>query len=501
MENFINLIISFNNIYFIIWLIFAISILLSNKASSDTTAWLLAITFVPIVGIIAYLLFGINWRQRKFINKQLKSNKQDLISILNANFSKYDSINIFSKNSIQNLEKFQTNDNISEKNRSVINLLYNSEKTLPVEGNRSYKIYYNGKDAFSSLINDILNAKKSIYMQYYIWHSDKLGTRIKDILVKKAKEGLEIKLIFDGLGSFRTISKAYRNELKQAGVEFLYFLDIKTSILKLNYRNHRKMTIIDNDIVHTGGMNLADQYINGGNDYDNWRDTNIRLKGNIFVYYLVIFITDWLNSGGKFDLKNIQNDIKAKLKNKTETKYIAQVSSSGPDSNYPNLKFLYTKMITETKNEILIQTPYFIPTDSILNQLKIASLSSKKVKIMIAQKPDHKIMAWVSKTYYEELLLAGIEIYIYTNGFLHSKVLICDDDLSTIGTCNFDNRSFNINYEINTIFYDKKISQELKDKFYEDMKYCKKISLSDLKRYGVLQKLRDHICKIISPLL
>ncbi|MBE7357387.1 PLDc N-terminal domain-containing protein [Campylobacter sp. RM12327] len=297
MENFINLIISFNNIYFIIWLIFAISILLSNKASSDTTAWLLAITFVPIVGIIAYLLFGINWRQRKFINKQLKSNKQDLISILNANFSKYDSMNIFSKNSIQNLEKFQTNDNISEKNRSVINLLYNCEKTLPVEGNRSYKIYYNGKDAFSSLIDDILNAKKSIYMQYYIWHSDKLGTRIKDILVKKAKEGLEIKLIFDGLGSFRTISKAYRNELKQAGVEFLYFLDIKTSILKLNYRNHRKMTIIDNDIVHTGGMNLSDQYINGGNDYDNWRDTNIRLKGNIVIYYLIIFITDWLNSG------------------------------------------------------------------------------------------------------------------------------------------------------------------------------------------------------------
>ncbi|ASM40343.1 cardiolipin synthase [Campylobacter sputorum] len=499
MENFINWIISFDNLYLIVWIIFAMSVLLSNKTSSDTTAWLLAITFVPIIGMIAYLLFGINWRQRKYINKKL--NKQDLISTLNSNFSKYDSTNIFSKNSVENLKAFEYNNKISNKNKSVINLLYNCEKTLPTQENESYDIYYNGKDAFSSLIDDILGAKKSIYMQYYIWHSDKLGTKIKDILVKKAKEGLEIKLIFDGLGSFRTISKAYRNELKQAGVEFLYFLDIKTSILKLNYRNHRKMTIIDNDIVHTGGMNLSDQYINGGNDYDNWRDTNIRLKGNIVIYYLIIFITDWLNSGGEMNFKNIKNYIKAKLKNKTETKYIAQVSSSGPDSNYPNLKFLYTKMITETKNEILIQTPYFIPTDSILNQLKIASLSSKKVKIMIAQKPDHKIMAWVSKTYYEELLLAGIEIYIYTNGFLHSKVLICDDDLSTIGTCNFDNRSFNINYEINTIFYDKKISQELKDNFYEDMKYCKKISLSDLKRYGVLQKLRDHICKIISPLL
>lgn len=262
MENFINWIISFDNLYLIVWIIFAMSILLSNKTSSDTTAWLLAITFVPIIGMIAYLLFGINWRQRKYINKKL--NKQDLISTLNSNFSKYDSINIFSKNSVENLKAFEHNNKISNKNKSVINLLYNCEKTLPTQENESYDIYYNGKDAFSSLIDDILGAKKSIYMQYYIWHSDKLGTKIKDILVKKAKEGLEIKLIFDGLGSFRTISKAYRNELKQAGVEFLYFLDIKTSILKLNYRNHRKMTIIDNDIVHTGGMNLSDQYIMAG---------------------------------------------------------------------------------------------------------------------------------------------------------------------------------------------------------------------------------------------
>lgn len=501
MENFILWFFSFKHVYMVVLVIFSISILLSNKPSGDTAAWLLAICLIPVFGIIAYLLFGINWRQRKFINKK-KKNKADTISILSANFSKYDSEMIFSKHSTQkeDLQKFQNDETLTQNNKSIINLLYGCEKTLPCY-NQSYEIYYNGKDAYTSLINDLKNASQSIYMEYYIWHSDKLGIKIKNILLEKAKEGLEIKLIFDGLGSLRTISKVYRDELKNAGVEFLYFLDIKTSILKLNYRNHRKMTIIDHKIVHTGGMNLADVYINGGDDFEKWRDTNIRLSGDIFAYYLAIFMTDWLNSGGERNFAHLSEDLTKSKENKTKDGFLAQVSSSGPDSNYPSLKYLYTKMIDDTKNEILIQTPYLIPADSILIQLKIAALSSKKVKIMITGKTDNIVTKWVAKTYIEELLRSGVEIYSYKKGFLHSKVLICDDDISTIGTCNFDNRSFNINYEINTIFYDKNINAELKTQFYKDLKECTQLTLNNLKKDRFFGKIRNSIFKLIGPLL
>ncbi|MCI6988910.1 MAG: cardiolipin synthase [Campylobacter sp.] len=502
MGNFLLWLISIEHIYFLICILAVISVLFSNKTPSATSGWVMVILFVPIIGILAYLLLGINWRQRKIINKFIfKTNRTGMLYMLNPDFSEFDSASIFEKSlPEEKFKEFISHPNLTNQTKEIITLLYRSEKTLP-NFNDNYEIYYNGKEAFSSLLKDLKNAKKAIFMEYFIWRSDELGEAIKNVLVQKAKEGVEIKLIFDGVGSLNRISKAYRKELNEAGVEFLYFLDVKHSIFKLNYSSHRKMTIIDYYVLHTGGMNLGIEYITGGEQFNSWRDTNVRVEGELFLYYLVVFLTDWLNSGGEIEYEKVRNEIKIAMDKKYETSYPAQLSSSGPDSNYPSLKYLYTKMITNAKHEVLIQTPYFIPDEALLEQLKISALSGKKVRLMIAGIPDKMITYWVARTYFEELLMAGVEIYSYMDGFLHCKVVICDDDISTIGTCNFDARSFDINYEINTVFYNKEITQNLKEQFEKDILSSDKMTFDDLKKDGFLGKIRNSILRLIAPLL
>lgn len=492
--------ISLEHLYFIIWLTFVVSIFMANKPSGDTLAWFMVVSIFPVFGMILYLLFGINWRHRKIFNR-LSANRQGVTSLLSVNLSKYDPDEIFAQQQAQHSKALALSHDLPMQVQDMAKLLHCSECTVP-NYNQDYTLYHQGEQAFAALKRDLFAARKSILMQYYIWRSDKLGMEIQEILLKKAREGVKIKLLFDGFGSLKTISREYRNQLRDAGVEFLYFLDIKHSWFKLNYRNHRKMTIIDYSILHTGGMNLGIEYITGGKHFDYWRDTNIRLQGEIIFSYVVVFMTDWLNSGGTIHFEQLQNEL-AHVKGKLtkESRYFMQLSSSGPDSSWPSLKYAYTRLITDARQEILIQTPYFVPTESILSQLKIAALSGKKVKIMVTGNPDHKITHWVARTFFAELLLAGIEIYSYNKGFLHSKVVICDEVMSTIGTCNFDARSFNINYEINCLFYDKDITAELRQQFEEDLKECSRITLENYQTGGFWPRLRNAFLKPLAPLL
>ena len=291
--------------------------------------------------------------------------------------------------------------------------------------------------------------------------------------------------------------------MSKVGVEFKYFLDIKFALSKLNYRNHRKMTIIDNRILHTGGMNLGEEYITGGKRFNLWRDTNIRIEGKLVFHYLAIFITDWLNSGGKLDFnpKKIEKILLEQRENIVKNSYLMQVSSSGPDTIWTTLKYTYSKMISAAKKEILIQSPYFIPDTSLISQLKIAALSGVKIKLMIAGVPDKKIPYWIAETYFGELLLAGVEIYRYKAGFIHCKNIVIDGKFSTMGTCNFDMRSLEINYEINSIFYNREISQSLRGQFYKDLEHCEEIKEENLKKTVFWRKLRNSLFKVISPIM
>ncbi len=506
LESLLIWVVSIEHVHLAIYIAFLIAILVSERSPETIVAWIFTITVFPVLGFILYLVFGINWRKNRIDSLQNgeRAGIFNKLPSLRENFLKYDPSQIFhtfkvNSNELENLMKDMK---ISENEKEIVKLLYNAEGTY-LTNNSSYKMFYEGKEAFDSIIEDLEKAEESIYMEYFIWRSDKLGEKIKEVLVKKAEEGIKIKLLFDGVGSFGTISEKYRKELAKVGVEFRYFLDIKFALSKLNYRNHRKMTIIDNRILHTGGMNLGEEYITGGNRFKSWRDTNIRIEGKLVLHYLAIFITDWLNSGGKpdFDSESVEKILTEHEEKSDKSSYLMQVSSSGPDTIWTTLKYTYSKMISLAKREILIQSPYFIPDTSLISQLKIAALSGVKIKLMIAGVPDKKIPYWIAETYFGELLLAGVEIYRYKAGFIHCKDIVIDGELSTMGTCNFDMRSLEINYEINTIFYNREISQSLREQFYKDLEYCEEIKEENLKKTVFWRKLRNSLFKVISPIM
>ena len=260
---------------------------------------------------------------------------------------------------------------------------------------------------------------------------------------------------------------------------------------------------MDNRILHTGGMNLGEEYITGGKRFESWRDTNVRVQGELVLHYLAIFVTDWLNSGGKQDFKmdDIEEVIEEHKKVQKNSPYLMQVSSSGPDTIWTTLKYTYSKLIGSAKKEILIQSPYFIPDTSLVSQLKIAALSGVKIKLMIAGVPDKKIPYWIAETYFAELLLAGVEIYRYKAGFIHCKNIVVDGKMSTMGTCNFDMRSFEINYEVNSIFYNEEISQSMREQFYKDLSFCEEIKEENLKKTVFWRKIRNSLFRVVSPIM
>ena len=497
-------VIPFERIHYLIIIILAVAVLLSDKSPNAMLAWIFTIFTFPLGGAILYFLFGINWRRNKIISKKMKGEERKLFSRL-FNFMQRDVSDIFRsqdffyynrlKNINENVDKMSeseikekiqgqidtmiTNIGLPAQQKEIVKMLYNSEGTF-LTNNDSYKLFYDGKGAFDSILKDIENAKKTIYMEYFIWRADELGERIKNALIKKASAGIEIR----------------------------WFLDVKFFISKMNYRNHRKIALIDNKIVHTGGMNVGQEYIDGGKRFESWRDTNIRITGEIIGQYLAIFVTDWLNSGGKY---SFGEDVKGEAVHELEEQkpidkqekleYLMQVSSSGPDTEWTTLKYLYSKMIATAKTEVLIQSPYFVPDTDLISQLKMAALSGVKIKIMITGVPDKKMPYWIAETYFAELIEAGIEIFRYKAGFLHSKNVIVDEKISTMGTCNFDMRSFEINYEVNSVFYSEEISKDLKAQFGKDLEMCEKFDEARLKKVTFRKQLRNSIFKLISPIM
>lgn len=484
------------NGYIIITIITILSVLLSDKKSSSMISWVFTIVIFPFLGPILYFSIGIDWRKRQRLNQMRENYRNIIIDMFESKLVKYDVSNLLKETGRKKTDreiKHELNHfKLDEKSKKVSKMLYKTDNSY-ISNNDACKFYFDGQEAFDSIKKDLLKAKHNIEMEYFIWKSDALGEEIKDILISKAKEGVKIKLIFDGVGSFLKISNKYKKELRDNGIEYKYFLDLKFKIYRFNYRNHRKMIIIDHKILHTGGMNIGTEYIDGGK-FGYWRDTNVRIVGELTYYYLAVFIADWLNSGGKYDINNI------KINQYNQDKLL-QTAISGPDSAWATIKNTFNIMISEANKEILIQSPYFIPDESLLEALQIASLSGVEVKLMMTGVPDKKVPFWVAETYFESLLISGVKIYQYKKGFMHNKNIMVDGKLSTMGTCNFDSRSFEINYEINTIFYNKELTEKLVEQFNIDLKECTEIKLENILRRSLFKKLRNAIFKLFSPLL
>ena len=485
MTSFINLGSLLLFFYFAFVIVLTIQIVLDNKPPEVAVAWILAIYFLPYFGAVLYLLSGVNWKKKK-IMKQLpeRTFKTYLSPILEQQ-----------KNFLQNVDAEYEMDNDIVKTISLALRSGNSILTL----NNSVQFYYEGGPFFDDLIADLENAQDTINMEFFIYRSDELGRRIKEILERKAQEGVRVRLLFDGVGCFNKLSWQFKQELKESPIDARYFLNpmnILSSRL-LNYRNHRKIVVIDGQIGYSGGMNIGLEYMDGGRRFHRWRDTHMRLVGESVQLLQGVFLSDWYNSGGDV----VQDARFFPLPASRGTFLPMQIVVSGPDSDWNSIKKIFLHLISNANTRISIQSPYFIPDQPLMNALESAALSGVEVNLMMTGCPDKRIPFWVAHTYFEDLLNAGVNIYLYELGFLHAKVLIVDEMMSTVGSCNMDTRSFHLDYEVNAFFYDTKITSDLIAQFNADVAECKQITFEDIRELSIFRRLRNSIFRMIAPVL
>lgn len=472
------------NIVYVITIIFTIIfVILENRNPTKTISWVMVLILLPVVGIIFYLYFGQNYRKSKIFSRK--------------GIFDYQKIESLSKIQIKKLpnNKFLENKKIKDK-LNIITLLLNNSKALLSEKNK-VKILKNGKQTFGSILYELENAKHHIHIEYYIIANDKIGNQIKEILKRKAKQGVEVRLIYDDVGSW-SLKKRYIRSLQKAGIEVNCFMPVRFPFLtsKINFRNHRKIIVVDGKIGFVGGLNIADYYITGTKKLGPWRDTHLRLEGESVLSLQIVFLIDWY-----FITKKLIDGEKYFPENKVVDEHLVQITASGPDSDWASIMQAYFVAITTAKNYIYISTPYFIPNESILTALRTTALSGVDVKIILPCKSDSVMVYWSSMSFIQNLLEAGIKVYFYQAGFPHSKLLMVDDVFSSVGTANLDYRSFDHNFEVNALIYDESVAVELKQNFIEDLNNSKQIFLNEWKKRPIVNKFKASIARLFSPLM
>ncbi|HHX58309.1 MAG TPA: cardiolipin synthase [Candidatus Moranbacteria bacterium] len=484
-------------VYVIFMTIFVILIVSENREPASTLAWLLLFWFLPGVGFFLYIAIGRNWRLRS--NKKIKASKKinkELQKILELPFKQENAV-------IKKLRK-DTPDNRIDK---IISLLKNNTDSLFTENNQ-ITILQNGSEKFPRLIEDIKKAKHFIHLEYFIWQNDSLTKEITELLIKKKEEGVEVRLIVDPIGWFlfdkRFLSKLkLMKKMRKSGLEVLFFFNTLSPLrfTTLNYPLHRKIAIIDGKIGYTGGMNMGLEYLNGSKRFASWRDTHLRIEGEAVLALQAFFAQNWNQVTSSNKLFNLKYFPVKKLSSEKNNSQIINLIACGPDSEWDAIRQLFFLMVMQAKKNVYIQSPYFVPDSAFFEALKITALSGVDVRLMIAGRPDKKIPYWTAHTYFEGLLQAGVKIYHYKEGFLHTKTITMDSEVCTVGSSNLDIRSFQISHEINALIANKKIALELEQDFLNDLKKCRRFTLKDYAKIGRLKKLRNYFVKLLAPLL
>lgn len=468
----VNIILAFTIIFF------------ERKNASSTWAWLMVLFFIPILGFILYLIFGRKLSHRnifiwdtksrlgveKAVNEQLEIIEQDNLPYKQEVLRQYKELYYL---------HLKHNDAIYSQNNHV-------------------DLFTDGEEKFSALLRDLERATDHIHMVYYIIRPDQLGTKIADVLIKKAREGVTVRLLYDDMGS-RSIGKKYIRRLRHAGIHVEAFFPPKIPKinLKINFRNHRKIAVIDGKIGYIGGFNIGDEYLGKSEKFGYWRDTHLRVAGDAVQTLQTRFILDW-NQASRTP---IEYNKRYYIKGNDVGDVGIQVVSSGPDSDWEQIKYGYIKMILTAKEYVYIQTPYFIPDESLMDALRIAALSGVKIKIMIPNKPDHIFVYWATLSYCGELLNEGAEIYLYQNGFLHAKTIVVDGKLSSVGTANIDVRSFRLNFEVNAFLYDVNMAEKLVSVFKEDIAKSTQMTKSLYEKRSLMIKFKESVSRLLSPIL
>ncbi|MCY7291495.1 MAG: cardiolipin synthase [Ferruginibacter sp.] len=392
----------------------------------------------------------------------------------------------------------KTNDDAVQQNAELSTMLL-KDLGSPLTANNKVKLLINGEEKFPEMLRAIKEAKHHIHVEYYIYEYDKIGSELIELLIQKASEGVKVKMIYDDFGS-PSIKRKTEKRMQAAGVEIFPFHKIHFYFVanRINYRNHRKIVIIDGCTGFTGGINVSDKYVNDNTKKLFWRDTHVRIDGPAVYYLQYLFFADWhfcceedFNPATEYFpiIKPSQNESHV------------QISASGPNSIQPSVLFTLLQAIYLAKEELLITTPYFIPGDSIIDALRIAALSGLKVKLLVPGICDSKIVNAASKSNYKSLLEAGVEIYLYQKGFVHAKTLIADGKLIVVGTANMDYRSFELNFEVNAIVYDDEVANELRKVFFNDLAEAEKIDKEKWLQRKWYTQFPERIARLSSPVL
>lgn len=449
-----------------------------------TASWVLVLILLPIMGIVLYIYFGQNFRKEKIFSRKGLRDIEQIGLISNAQLIRL------------NRNEFPENPNISHYIKTI-KLLLNNSKALLSERNL-VKVLNSGKETFTYLLADISAAQSSIHLEYYILSDDGIGNQIKNILIDKAKSGIEVRVIFDDVGSW-SLPKSYIRTLLESGAEVYPFMEVKfpwfTS--KVNYRNHRKIVVIDGKIGYVGGVNVADRYIYGSPEIGIWRDTHLKIEGDAVRSLQAIFLIDWYF----VSQQQISDRQKYFPASSNAEKHLVQITACGPDSDWASIMQAYFLAIATAKEHIYISTPYFMPNESILTALKTASLSGVDIKILLPSRSDSKMVYWGTLSYLTELLEAGISVYLYEKGFNHSKILMIDSSFVSVGTANMDMRSFEDNFEVNAIIYDPEITKELESYFLKDIGESRKIMLEEWEDRPLSKSFLESFARLFTPLL
>jgi len=475
MWGFFNYLLSFNTVVFLIYMVLiagtVIVVISENRSPIKTMTWLLVLIFVPIVGLIIYNIIGQDTRRMRHISERKYKQIKEL-SFKNLTYNK--------------------NTRILPEYANLIRLLQTSNLSPVIQGSR-IEIITEGSRMFEAMLSDMEKARHHIHIEFFIFKNDETGKIVRNMLMKKAAEGVEVRFIYDNIANW-LVPRSFYNEMKKSGVQITSLM--KAHITKfanrVNYRNHRKIVVIDGRVAYTGGMNISNNYFIN----PRWRDTHLRIHGQGVLGLQANFLIDWYSSGETF-----LDDANYFPETKNYTQNLMQIATGGPYSLYHNLLQATVNIIIGAKKYIYMQTPYFLPSEPLFQALQMASLSGIDVRLMVSRQSDSRYVDPAAHSYYSDLLEAGMKIYEMEDRFMHAKTIVCDDMLSVIGSANLDFRSFETNFEINCYIYDSDIALQNREIFLRDMKQCREVSFEEWKKRPQWRRFLDSFMRLFAPMM
>ena len=450
-----------------------IFMLVENRNPVKSIAWILVLIFLPVVGFLFYILVGRKFRKRHMISKR--------------------SLLINKKNNTSDLTELPKL-NLTDSQRSIATLAYRNSDA-PLHENSKIDIFTDANELYNSIIEDLRKAKHHIHMEYYIFLADNIGSAVMEVLKEKAKEGVTVRVIIDDVGSWQLKKKKIK-ELRNAGIDVQSFLEVGLPYInsRVNYRNHRKIIVIDGVVGYTGGFNIADRYVKGLS-WGPWRDTHIKIEGSAVLGLQKNFLTDWF-----FVKRELVEDVTYYPAQEKKGTCLSQIIISGPDMTWESIMQVFTKAFMEAKERIYIETPYFLPPESLITALQTAALCGVDVRLILPMKSDARITLYSTFSDLDQMLKAGIKVYLYQKGFIHSKIVVTDD-IAIIGSANMDFRSFEQNFELSVIMYDAEIAKKMVEIYENDLRSSEEIKKEEWTTRRFSQKIKESLARLFSPLL